>query len=60
MQYVTLGGTGLQISRIGFGGIPLQRITAEKSVAIFDALEMAGINYIDTARGYTVSEEVGS
>lgn len=25
MQYVTLGKTGLKISRVGFGGIPIQR-----------------------------------
>ena len=26
MQTVQLGQTGLQISRLGFGGIPIQRI----------------------------------
>lgn len=26
MQYVLLGQTGLKISRLGFGGIPIQRI----------------------------------
>ena len=26
MQYVSLGSTGLQVSRLGFGGIPVQRI----------------------------------
>ena len=26
MQYVNFGTTGLQISRLGFGGIPIQRI----------------------------------
>ena len=31
MQYVTLGKTGLKISRVGFGGIPIQRIDAEKA-----------------------------
>lgn len=30
MQYVTLGKTGLKISRVGFGGIPIQRIDAER------------------------------
>ena len=28
MEYVTLGKTGLKISRMGFGGIPIQRIDA--------------------------------
>ena len=57
MQYVTLGKTGLEVSRVGFGGIPIQRISKEECVALFDAVVDAGINYIDTARGYTVSEE---
>ena len=33
MQYVALGKTGLKISRVGFGGIPIQRIDAEKAAA---------------------------
>ena len=57
MQYVTLGKTGLKISRVGFGGIPIQRIDAEKAKPLIDSLIECGINYIDTARGYTVSEE---
>ncbi len=57
MQYVTLGKTGLAVSRVGFGGIPIQRISQEECTALFDAVIEAGINYIDTARGYTVSEE---
>lgn len=56
MQYVTLGKTGLRISRVGFGGIPIQRISQQECTALFDAVIDAGINYIDTARGYTVSE----
>lgn len=57
MEYVTLGKTGLRISRVGFGGIPIQRITEEECTALFDAVADAGINYIDTARAYTVSEQ---
>lgn len=57
MEYRTLGKTGLQISRMGFGGIPIQRIDAEGTKALMHRLLDAGINYIDTARGYTVSEE---
>lgn len=56
MKYVTLGKTGLKVSRLGFGGIPIQRIDAEGTVRLFDTLEAHGINFIDTARGYTVSE----
>lgn len=56
MKYVTLGKTGLKVSRLGFGGIPIQRIDSAGTVKLFDALEKHGINFIDTARGYTVSE----
>lgn len=57
MQYVRLGKTGLNVSPVSFGGIPIQRGTAEDAKAVVDKMEELGINYIDTARGYTVSEE---
>lgn len=57
MEYRILGKTGLKISRMGFGGIPIQRIDAEGTKTLMHRLTAAGINYIDTARGYTVSEE---
>ena len=58
MEYITLGKTGLRVSKMGFGGIPIQRVTAEEAKALLEAVEAAGVNYIDTARGYTVSEEL--
>ncbi|MDO4272526.1 MAG: aldo/keto reductase [Eubacteriales bacterium] len=57
MEYRTLGKTGLRISRLGFGGIPIQRIDAQGTKKLMERLAEAGVNYIDTARGYTVSEE---
>lgn len=57
MQYTVLGKTGLKISRMGFGGIPIQKIDAEGTKKLMHSLLDAGVNYIDTARGYTVSEE---
>ena len=57
MNYVTLGKTGLKASVLSFGGIPIQRADAANTRAVVDRLEAHGINYIDTARGYTVSEE---
>ncbi len=57
MEYRVLGKTGLEISRLGFGGIPIQRIDAEGTKTLIHYLAQQGINYIDTARGYTVSEE---
>lgn len=56
MEYRILGKTGLIISRLGFGGIPIQKIDAEGTKALMHQMLDAGINYIDTARGYTVSE----
>lgn len=58
MEYISLGRTGLRVSRLGFGGIPIQRVDAAAAKALLEAVEAAGINYIDTARGYTVSEEL--
>lgn len=57
MEYRNLGKTGLKVSRLGFGGIPIQRIDAEGTRKLMHQLLDAGVNYIDTARGYTVSEE---
>ncbi|MBQ8837203.1 MAG: aldo/keto reductase [Clostridia bacterium] len=56
MRYITLGKTGLTISRIGFGGIPIQKIDAAGTRKLFLQMKAAGINFVDTARGYTVSE----
>ena len=58
MQYTILGKTGLKAALVSFGGIPIQRADAANTKAVVDKLEEYGINYIDTARGYTVSEEL--
>lgn len=57
MQYKILGKTGLKVSVIGFGGIAIQRGSAELAKAVIIKAGELGINFIDTARGYTVSEE---
>ena len=57
MEYRELGKTGLKISRLGFGGIPIQRIDAEGTKVLMQQLKAAGVNFIDTARGYTGSDE---
>ena len=56
MEYRVLGKTGLKVSRMGFGGIPIQKIDAAGTKELMKKLLEAGVNYIDTARGYTVSE----
>ena len=56
MEHVTLGKSGLQVSVMGLGGIPIQKSDVEHVRVLLKKLEKEGINYIDTARGYTVSE----
>ncbi|WP_411678960.1 aldo/keto reductase [Clostridium thailandense] len=57
MKYKDLGKTGLKVSVIGFGGIPIQRINDNQAKEVIIKAEEKGINFIDTARGYSVSEE---
>ena len=57
MEKRILGKTGLEITRMGFGGIPIQRIDKEGTKKIIKKLRDAGLNFIDTARAYSVSEE---
>lgn len=57
MKYTTLGKTGLRVSVVGLGGIPVQRTDRKEAKEIVTACMEQGINYLDTARGYTVSEE---
>lgn len=57
MKYTTLGKTGLKVSVVGLGGIPVQRTDKAGAVEIVEACMKRGVNYLDTARGYSVSEE---
>lgn len=57
MKYLELGKTGLNISRMGFGGIPIQQSSQEDVTRLLAHLHKNGINFIDSARGYTISEE---
>ena len=42
MEYRILGKTGLKISRLGFGGIPIQRIDAEGTKPLMQQMKEAG------------------
>ena len=44
MEYLVLGKTGLKISRLGFGGIPIQRIDAAGTKVLMQKLLEAGVN----------------
>lgn len=51
-----LGKTGLEVAPIGFGGIPIQRVNDDDAIKIIHTTIDKGINFIDSARGYTDSE----
>ncbi|MHC4715712.1 MAG: aldo/keto reductase [Planctomycetota bacterium] len=57
MDKIRLGRTGLMVTRSGFGALPIQRVDFETARRILRAAVAGGINFIDTARGYTDSEE---
>lgn len=57
MQMVTLGKTGLTVSKNGFGALPIQRISKKDAVYLLQKAFYNGIHYFDTARMYTDSEE---
>ena len=57
MTNVTLGRTGIVAQKNGFGALPIQRISKEAAVALLRRARAGGINYFDTARSYTDSEE---
>lgn len=57
METVTLGKTGIEVSKNGFGALPIQRIEKKDAVYLLQKAFYHGINYFDTARGYTDSEE---
>lgn len=58
MKKRILGKTGFEVSIIGLGGIPIQQRTADEARSLIKLTYDKGINFIDTARGYTVSEEL--
>lgn len=57
MHQVRLGRTGLMVSAVAFGGIPIQRLTEDEAVRVVRHCLDRGVNFIDTANGYTTSEE---
>lgn len=56
MQKNTLGRTAMAVSVIGFGGIPIQQVSEAEASRILNHALDRGVNFIDTARGYTDSE----
>jgi len=54
---VRLGKTGLEVTRIGFGGIPIQRLGEQQAIKVLRRALEGGLNWIDTANDYGNSEE---
>lgn len=57
MEQFILGSTNLKVSRSGFGAIPIQRIGFDDARLVLRKAYEGGINFYDTARGYSDSEE---
>ena len=57
MQTVLLGSTGIVAQRNGFGALPIQRDDTDTAVRLLRKAYAGGMNYFDTARSYTDSEE---
>ena len=54
---ITLGHTGIEIEKNGFGCLPIQRISKEDAAYLLRKAADGGMNYFDTARAYSDSEE---
>jgi predicted aldo/keto reductase-like oxidoreductase len=57
VEKIRLGKTDLMVTRLGFGGIPIQRLSEADAVKVVRRCLELGINYYDTANGYSTSEE---
>jgi len=57
MEKIRLGRTEMMVTGLGFGGIPIQRVPEEEAIAVVHKCLELGINFLDTANGYTTSEE---
>ncbi len=57
MVQVRLGRTGVTVNKNGFGALPIQRISRDEAAYLLQKALDNGINFFDTARAYTDSEE---
>ena len=57
METIRLGRTNLIVSKNGFGALPVQRVGMEDACHLLRKAYNNGINYFDTARAYSDSEE---
>jgi predicted aldo/keto reductase-like oxidoreductase len=57
MNKIRFGKTGLMVSKIAMGGIPIMRVPKADAVKLVQEAIRLGINFIDTAHVYADSEE---
>jgi uncharacterized protein len=57
LERIRLGKTNMLVSRLGFGGIPIQRLNEDEAVNVVKRCLDLGITFLDTANAYTSSEE---
>ena len=57
LNKIRLGKTNLSVSALGFGGIPIQRLSDEKAIRVVQRCLDLGVTFLDTAHGYSTSEE---
>ena len=57
MDKIRFGKTELRVGRIALGGIPIQRLSLSEAARVVRGVVDMGVNFIDTANGYTDSEE---
>ena len=57
MQYLPLGQTGLTVSEVGFGGIPIIRLSSDDAQRVVRRAFDRGMTFFDTANAYHDSED---
>jgi aryl-alcohol dehydrogenase-like predicted oxidoreductase len=57
MEKMILGKTGLEITRMGYGALPIQRKSIKEAIPILRKAYESGVTFFDTARAYSDSEE---
>jgi predicted aldo/keto reductase-like oxidoreductase len=57
MVNVRLGKTEIVVNKNGFGALPIQRVTKDEAVYLLHKALDGGMNFYDTARMYSNSEE---
>lgn len=56
MERIVIGKTGLEVYKVGFGGIPIQIVNEKQAVDTVAHAINRGVDFIDTSRFYTTSE----